>query len=93
MTAVWQAGWAALIAAMWTAVTYFKADILAQRPFIKLVVLNIICTACVCLFAATDWTHGPSPPITYKVAVLEPVALTIVLGVFATIKRLSRSRT
>jgi hypothetical protein len=78
--------------ALWTAITYFKTDIFARRPFVKLLVLNIIWTACLCLFAATDWTHGRSPLITYEVAILEPVTLGIVLGGLVTVRRLTRSR-
>jgi hypothetical protein len=92
MTGVWQAGWVALIAILWTAVTYFKSNIFARRPFVKLFVLNIIWTACLCLFAATDWRHGPSPLITYEVAALEPVTLGIVLAGLATVRRMTRSR-
>jgi hypothetical protein len=80
MTSVWQAGWVALMAALWTAVIYFKANILARRPFVRLLVLNIVMTACLCIFAATDRKHGVPPAITYKIAVLEPVILGIVLA-------------
>ena len=93
MTGVWQAGWVALFAALWTAITYFKSNIFARRPFVKLLVLNIIWTACLCFFAATDWKHGPSPSITYEIAALEPVTLGIVLAGFETVRRLTRSRT
>jgi hypothetical protein len=77
MTGVWQAGWVALMAVVWTAVTYFKTSIFARRPFVKLLALNIICTACLCLFAAIDRTHGPSPLIKHEVAALEPVTFGI----------------
>jgi hypothetical protein len=58
MSGVWQAGWVAFMASLWT-VTYLKANIFSHlRPFVKLLVLNIIWTACLCLFAATDRRHG-----------------------------------
>jgi hypothetical protein len=92
MSNVWQAGWVALMAVLWTAVTYFKANIFAHRPLVKLLVLNIIWTACICLFAATDRRHGVPPLITYEVAVLEPIILGIVLAGLVTVRRLTRSR-
>jgi hypothetical protein len=88
MSGVWQAGWVAFMVGLWTAVTYLKANIFSHRPFVKLPVLNIIWTACLCLFAATDRTHGVPPPITYEVAVLEPVILGIVLAGLVTVRRL-----
>lgn len=92
MTGVWQAGWVALMAVLWTAVTYYKTNVFARRPFVKLLALNVIWTACLCLFAATDRTHGSPPLITYEIAVLEPVTLGIVLASIATVRRLTRSR-
>ncbi|HTW53071.1 MAG TPA: hypothetical protein VME45_14360 [Stellaceae bacterium] len=92
MGGIWQAGWVAFMASLWTAVTYFKAPIFAGRPFVKLLILNIIWTACLCLFAATDRRHGVPPLITYEIAVLEPIVLCIVLAGVATVRRLTRSR-
>lgn len=92
MSGVWQAGWVALMAGLWTAVTYFKANIFARQPLLKLLVLNIVWTACLCLFAATDRRHGVPPLITYEIAVLEPIILGIVLAGLATVMRLRRSR-
>jgi hypothetical protein len=80
------------MAVLWTAVTYFKSNIFARRPFVKLLSLNIVWTACLCLFAATDWRHGSSPLITYEIAALEPITLGIVLTGIATVRRLTRSR-
>jgi hypothetical protein len=46
-----QVGWVALLATLWTAVTYFKANIFTRRPFLKRRLVNI---------AATDRKHGRS---------------------------------
>jgi hypothetical protein len=82
------------MAALWTAVTYYKSNILARRPFAKLFVLNLIMTVCLCLFAAMDRSHphaGSPPLITFEIAVLEPVVLGIVLAGLATIRRFKRA--
>jgi hypothetical protein len=78
VTTGWQAGSVAPIAGLWTAVIYFKSRVLAGRPALKLLVANV---ACVCLIAAVDREHGPSPPITDEVDALEPITLAVVLGV------------
>jgi hypothetical protein len=82
------------MAALWTAVTYYKSNILARRPFVRLLLINVIMTACLCLFAAMDRSHphaGTPPLITFKVAALEPVTLGIALTGLAMIRRFKRA--